>query len=75
MDVDAVELDMQGEASKLGELTRKEKFVGTVVKTTLAGAIIDIGIGIPGVVHISQLQEQPVNRVEDVVQVIVVGVD
>jgi ribosomal protein S1 len=45
------------------------RFTGTVMKTSLAGALVDIGVEIPGVVHISQLQEAPVNRVEDVVQV------
>jgi ribosomal protein S1 len=30
---------------------------------------VDIGLEVPGVVHISQLQEQHTNRVEDVVQV------
>jgi len=53
----------------LANLKKKAQFTGQVIKTTLAGAIVDIGIGIPGVVHISQLQEEPVNRVEDVVQV------
>lgn len=43
-------------------------FTGKVVKTTLAGAIVDIGLEIPGVIHISQLQKDPVKRVEDVVQ-------
>ncbi len=53
-------------AQPVGEIKRKTKYTGTVVKTTLAGALIDIGIGTPGVVHISQLQAEPVNRVEDV---------
>ncbi len=51
----------------LNEIKRKTHFSGTVLKTSLAGAVVDIGIGVPGVVHISQLQVQPVNRVEDVV--------
>lgn len=55
--------------SNLEEIKRKAHFTGTVVKTTLAGAIVDIGLETPGVVHISQLQKEPVNRVEDVVQV------
>lgn len=50
------------------ELKRKMKFTGTVLKTTLAGAVVDIGMPVPGVIHISQLQEQATNRVEDVVQ-------
>jgi small subunit ribosomal protein S1 len=55
-------------AQNLGEIKRKQHFTGSVVKTTLAGALVDIGLETPGVVHISQLQAEPVNRVEDVVQ-------
>lgn len=50
-------------------LERKTKFTGTILKTTLAGAVVDIGLEVPGVVHISQLQKTPTNRVEDVVQI------
>jgi small subunit ribosomal protein S1 len=53
--------------NSIQELQRKMKFTGTVIKTTLAGAVVDIGLSTPGVIHISQLQEQPTNRVEDVV--------
>jgi small subunit ribosomal protein S1 len=56
------------EVTDLATLERKMKFTGTVVKTTLAGAVVDIGLEVPGVVHISQLQQGSVNRVEDVVQ-------
>ena len=56
------------EMQDLNEVKRKTHYTGTVLKTTLAGAVVDIGIGTPGVVHISQLQVDPVNRVEDVVQ-------
>jgi small subunit ribosomal protein S1 len=52
----------------LENIERKTKFTGKVIKTTLAGAIVDIGLGVPGVVHISQLQVGPTNRVEDVVK-------
>jgi ribosomal protein S1 len=38
------------------------------LKTTLAGALVDVGQSIPGVIHISQLSKDPVNKVEDVVQ-------
>ncbi len=41
---------------------------GKVVKTTLAGAIVDLGQSLPGVVHISQLSKDAVNKVEDVVK-------
>ena len=57
------------EITELADVKRKMQFNGTVVKTTLAGAVVDIGVEIPGVVHISQLQKEPVNKVEDVVQV------
>jgi ribosomal protein S1 len=52
----------------LNEIKRKTHYTGKVVKIALAGAIIDVGLGIPGYVHISQLKEGPVNRVEDVIQ-------
>lgn len=50
------------------DLKRKMHFTGKVVKTTLAGAVVDIGMPIPGVIHISQLSTEPVNRVEDVIK-------
>jgi small subunit ribosomal protein S1 len=55
--------------SNIEDIQRKARFTGKVVKTTLAGAIVDIGLGVPGVIHISQLTKDSVNRVEDVVQV------
>ena len=50
-------------------LKSKMKLKGTVIKITLAGAIIDVGQDLPGVIHISQLRNEAVNRVEDVIQV------
>jgi len=67
MDTNPVETPEGSLAQPIGEIKRKTKYTGTVVKTTLAGAVIDIGLGTPGVVHISQLQAEPVNRVEDVI--------
>lgn len=61
-------MENQTEVHDPDEVKRKMHFVGTVTKTTLAGAVVDIGLGIPGVVHISQLQSEAVNRVEDVVK-------
>ncbi|HET9908685.1 MAG TPA: S1 RNA-binding domain-containing protein [Anaerolineales bacterium] len=49
-------------------LAPKTKLSGKVLKTTLAGALIDVGQSIPGVIHISQLSEGSVNKVEDVVR-------
>jgi len=46
----------------------KTKLSGKVVKITLAGAIVDVGQELPGVIHISQIQKDPVNKVEDVLK-------
>jgi len=58
---------------RTSEIKPKMHFTGTVAKTTLAFAVVDIGIGTPAVIHISQLAPapggQPVKRVEDVLQV------
>ncbi|MCX6064711.1 MAG: S1 RNA-binding domain-containing protein [Chloroflexi bacterium] len=51
------------------ELKPKTKLSGKVVKTTLAGVLVDLGMEIPGIIHISQLSATAVKRVEDVVQV------
>jgi small subunit ribosomal protein S1 len=54
---------------RTNEIKPKMHFTGTVVKLTLAGALVDLGLGIPGLIHISQLPPaedgQPVKRVED----------
>lgn len=49
-------------------LEPKTKLSGKVLKTTLAGALVDVGQNLPGVIHISQLSTEPVNKVEDVVK-------
>src|ERR671923_1410061 len=49
-------------------LEPKTKLSGKILKTTLAGALVDVGQSIPGVIHISQLSTEPVNKVEDVVK-------
>jgi ribosomal protein S1 len=53
---------------KPSELTKKDRVSGKVVKTTLAGAVIDLGGGRLGVVPISQLRKDPVRRVEDILK-------
>ena len=57
------------EKSQATQLELKEKVTGKVAKTTLAGVLVDLGQDLPGVIHISQLQKEPVNKVEDVVEV------
>jgi small subunit ribosomal protein S1 len=59
METEALATPEVAQATELGEIKRKTHFTGTVV---------DIGLDTPAVVHISQLQAEPVNRVEDVVQ-------
>ncbi len=49
-------------------LEPKTKLSGKVLKTTLAGALVDVGQPLPGVIHISQLSTEPINKVEDVVK-------
>jgi len=69
MEEEKVATPESAEISELVDVKRKMQFTGTVIKTTLAGAVVDIGVEVPGVVHISQLQKDPVNKVEDVVKV------
>jgi ribosomal protein S1 len=44
------------------------KVAGKVLKTSLAGAIVDVGVGVPGVIHISKISKESVSRVSDVLQ-------
>lgn len=69
METNTISSSEQPVDTELSEVKRKMHFKGVVIKTTLAGAVVDIGVAVPGVLHISQLQKEPVNRVEDVVQV------
>jgi len=51
------------------ELKPKMKFTGTVMKTTLAGAVVDIGVGKAAVIHVSQIESPnnlPIKSVKDV---------
>ncbi len=67
------ETDRTIETNEASDLKPKMHYTGTVVKTGLAGAIIDIGTGKPAVIHISQIvpesPDQPIKRVEDVLKV------
>lgn len=49
-------------------LQPKAQLAGKILKITLAGALVDVGQPLPGVLHISQLQKEPVNKVEDVLK-------
>lgn len=49
-------------------LEPKTKLSGKILKTTLAGALVDVGQPLPGVIHISQLSQNEINKVEDIVR-------
>jgi small subunit ribosomal protein S1 len=69
METETLAVQENVEIHDVNEVKRKMKFNGTVRKTMLAGAVVDIGLEVPGVVHISQLSTEPVNRTEDIVHV------
>ncbi|NJK81326.1 MAG: 30S ribosomal protein S1, partial [Chloroflexaceae bacterium] len=54
---------------KMQQLTPGQMLDGTISGLAPFGAFVDIGVGRDGLVHISQLSEQRVNKVEDVVKV------
>ena len=62
-----------GTADQTDMIKPKMKFTGKVVKTSLAGALIDIGTAQPAVLHISQItppeKDKAIKRVEDVIKV------
>ena len=39
----------------INDLEPKMKVMGKVIKTSLAGAVVDVGVGVPGVIHISKI--------------------
>lgn len=47
------------------ELAPKMKLHGTVREVKLAGAYVDIGVGVQGRIHISRLTEEPIRNVKD----------
>src|SRR5512143_169890 len=49
-------------------LEPKSRLTGKIIKITLAGALVDVGQPLTVVLHTSQLQKNPVNKVEDIVQ-------
>jgi small subunit ribosomal protein S1 len=62
----------------LADLKPKMKLTGRVQRIELYGAILDLGVGAPSILHISQIARDRVNRVGDVLNVgdeVVVWVD
>jgi ribosomal protein S1 len=59
-------------AEQTNEIKPKMHFTGKVSKVSLAGALIDIGVGKAAVLHVSQIKspdDQPIKRVEDVLHI------
>lgn len=64
--------DIITDISLSSQLERKMHFKGTVIKTNKAGAIIDIGVEKPALLHVSQIiveNKQPFLRVEDILKI------
>ena len=55
------------------EIKPKTKFTGKVLKTLLAGAVIDIGVGKPAVIHVSQLVSPTGQAIKSVKEVLLEG--
>jgi small subunit ribosomal protein S1 len=71
--VDRVEETIEAGAppapTSIEEIKPKMKVTGKVQRLELYGAILDIGVGVPAILHISQLGKERVNRVADVLNV------
>src|SRR5512136_2769618 len=61
------EVVQSAQPRSIRDLAPKMRLEGTVSKTLLHGAVIDVGLDHDGLVHISQLAPNRVNRVTDVV--------
>lgn len=63
---------MDQSVNETNEVKVKNQYNGKVVKTSLAGALVDIGTGTPAYLHVSQVVQadpsQPIKRLEDVIQ-------
>jgi small subunit ribosomal protein S1 len=63
------ELEQTEQVNSIHDLKPKMRLQGTVKETQLYGALVDIGVKYNGLVHISQLSTERINRVTDVVQI------
>lgn len=65
-------MDMSADAETTQKIEPKMQFQGKVIKINLAGAVLDIGIGKPALLHITQIvgpDNNQVNHVEDAIQI------
>lgn len=60
--------DAPATPTSIGDLKRKMKLTGTVKRVELYGAFVDLGLGTDGILHISQMGQDRVNRVSDVLR-------
>jgi small subunit ribosomal protein S1 len=67
--METTEFEATQPADESQNLKRKMHIKGTVAKLTLGGAILDIGQEKPGFVHLARIQAEPLNRVEDALEV------
>lgn len=65
----SAEIETIAAPTRIEDVQRKTKLTGTVTRTELYGAFIDIGVGVDAVIHISQLGDKRVNRVSDALKV------
>jgi small subunit ribosomal protein S1 len=59
----------ENEVTQANALEPKTKLKGKIAKITIGGAIVDLGMELPGVIHISQLQKEHLTRVEDAIEI------
>ena len=59
----------ENEVTQANALEPKTKLKGKIAKITIGGAVVDLGMELPGVIHISQLQKDHLTRVEDAIEV------
>lgn len=62
------EITTEASPTSIADLQPKMQLTGTVKRLELYGAFIDLGLDVPGLIHISKLGSDQVNRVSDVLQ-------
>lgn len=48
------------------QVKKKDRLKGTVSKLTLGGAVVDLGLDRPGFLHLTQIGDRSIKRIEDV---------
>jgi len=70
-EIDSMESSTTTNITSSAELERKMHLKGKVLKTSTAGAIVDIGVEQPALLHVSQIitpNDQPLKRVSDILK-------